>query len=187
MSEHGRRAWVLGQGQAATGTDARSTSCGRQRASQSQPARPHGRRRAPGPALPSRPKNTHLSEAPRGGGLPSMLRAPLLQARRAEGLPAGVGVPRPAAGLLGGSAGPRVLPTAPGRGFLGIWDPGGGQLAGPGRGRSPDRHQASPRRGSGLDPGVAIQPSTSWSAQVTQIQRSGVHREVLREANGPSP
>ena len=34
-----------------------------------------------------------------------MLGAPLLQARRAEGLPAGVRVPRPTAGLLGGSGG----------------------------------------------------------------------------------
>lgn len=36
-SEHGWRAWVLGQGQAATGTNTRSTSCGQQRASQSLP------------------------------------------------------------------------------------------------------------------------------------------------------
>ena len=35
MSEHGGRAWVLGQGQAATGNNTHSTSCGRQRASQS--------------------------------------------------------------------------------------------------------------------------------------------------------
>lgn len=101
--------------------------------------------------------------------------------------PLGSGCPGPPQVCWVGAAGPRVLPTAPGRGFLGIWDPGGGQLAGPGRGRSPDRHKASPRRGSGLDPGVAIRPSTSWPAQVTQIQRSGVHRKVLREADGPSP
>lgn len=37
MSEHGCRAWVLGQGQAATGTNTRSTSCGQQRARQSLP------------------------------------------------------------------------------------------------------------------------------------------------------
>lgn len=30
MSEHGGRAWVLGQGEAATGTNARSTSCGQE-------------------------------------------------------------------------------------------------------------------------------------------------------------
>lgn len=53
MSEHGCRAWVLGQGQAATGTNTHSTSCGQQRASQSPPRarRPQSHKIFLGPAL----------------------------------------------------------------------------------------------------------------------------------------
>lgn len=39
VPEHGRRAWVLGQGQAATGTNTHSTSC---RATESKSVRPVG-------------------------------------------------------------------------------------------------------------------------------------------------
>lgn len=39
VPEHGRRAWVLGQGQAATGTNTHSTSC---RATESKSVRPAG-------------------------------------------------------------------------------------------------------------------------------------------------
>lgn len=74
MSEHGCRAWVLGQGQAATGTNTHSTSCGRQRASQSPPQAhwPHSHQIFLGPtplgtfALPL-PRKGHLFEAAKGG------------------------------------------------------------------------------------------------------------------------
>lgn len=73
MSEHGGRAWVLGQGQAATGTNTHSTSCGQQRASQSSPraGRPQSHQMFPGPAplgtfwLPL-PKQAGHFEAPEG-------------------------------------------------------------------------------------------------------------------------
>lgn len=74
MSEHGCRAWVLGQGQAATGTNTHSTSCGQQRASQSPPrARwPQSHKIFLGPTLLGTfllplPKKAHLFEAPEGG------------------------------------------------------------------------------------------------------------------------
>ena len=178
---------MLGQGHAATGTDARSTSCGRQRASQSQPARPQAAGEPQAPLCRLDPR-THTFPRPlEGVGCPACSGRLCSRLGGRKACPLGSGCPGPPQACWVGAAGSRVLPTAPGRGFLGIWDPGGGQLAGPGRGRSPDRHQASPRRGSGLDPGVATQPSTNWPAQATQIQQSGVHREVLREADSPSP
>lgn len=117
MSEHGCRAWVLGQGQAATGTNTHSTSCGQQRASQSRPHAhwPQSHKTFPGPAPPGTfllplSKNTHHSEAPEG-----VTKGPLGQC--APGLEGGSptlcgqgGCPQ---AHWVGAAGPRALPIAP--------------------------------------------------------------------------
>lgn len=107
MSEHGGRAWVLGQGQAATGTNTHSTSCGQQRTSQSRPCA-RGKIFL-GPALPGTfvlplSRNAHLSEAPEGAPL-STLWASLPRVPSEEALPSGVRVAAPP-GLLGGSCWP---------------------------------------------------------------------------------
>lgn len=117
VPEHGRRAWVLGQGQAATGTNTHSTSCGATE-SKSESARGAGRRAATAPGPPA--SNTSLplqGRRPRGGASPEGPSTSLLRA--------GVRRPRP---LGTGAAGPRALPV-PSWGLLGIQDAGGGQLA----------------------------------------------------------
>lgn len=162
VPEHGRRAWVLGQGQAATGTNTHSTSCRQQRASQSPP----------GGSTCFLAKDADLKGGVPSGALHQSALGPL-----GTGASAPVPGPLPSWGLLGvkqqvegrwlGWVCPDCPPAATG---IASPDPGLGSGVTTGWGQS--TAQVTPIQGSGSAEGPSLPDSLAYTFYHSQLTDS---------------
>lgn len=181
VSERGRRAWVLGQGQAATGTDTHSASCGQQRAGQS------ARTRRPRPQNVPRPRllGTFCFLSPET----AFLKAGVAKHTLDQPAPGASEEAPPSGGQGGGPQGCWVELLAT-WGLLGIKDLGAEQPARPacawaGPRRSPS--SASRELGPGCLGLITTRPGTARMPRQPKVRGSGVRGGALGEAGFSVP